>query len=172
MLSFRSGAIEQLMTHSKALDFKLHAGVYGDNPIKIAKRAIVQSSRDQDDILIIDTAGRMVGNDSLMRSIAHLIHEIQADRVYFVGEALTGTDGVAQLRGFNDYILRANATESKTSGIDAIILTKMDTVDHRTGAIINLTFETGIPIEFIGTGQTYQDLIPFNFPLYIRKLVK
>jgi len=77
----------------------------------------------------------------------------------FVGDALTGNDAIIQAREFYNNV-----------GFDAVILTKMD-ADAKGGAAITISYETGRPIIFVGTGQSYEDLVPFNPREFVRRLL-
>lgn len=100
--NFRSGAIEQLQTHASCLgDVPLYEKGYKEDPASIAKEALAECKRKKYDVLLIDTAGRMQGNEALMRAMAKLVHTNLPDIVLFVGEALVGNDAIDQLTKFN-----------------------------------------------------------------------
>lgn len=126
--TFRAGAIEQLRTHTKALNIPLYARGYDRDAASVAKDAIDQARRDGLNVVLIDTAGRMQHNEPLMRALAKLITLNKPDLVLFVGEALVGNDAVDQVREFNR-CLADMSEESKPRLIDGIILTKFDTID-------------------------------------------
>ena len=92
--NFRSGAIEQLATHAACLNIPLYERGYGDDPAIIAKEALAEARTKSYDVVLIDTAGRMQGNERLMRQLAKLVHLNQPDIVLFVGEALVGNDAI------------------------------------------------------------------------------
>lgn len=99
--NFRSGAVEQLATHAACLDIPIYEKGYKDDPSQIAKEAIQDAKAKGYDVVLIDTAGRMQGNEKLMRQLAKLVHVNQPDIVLFVGEALVGNDAIDQLTKFN-----------------------------------------------------------------------
>ena len=92
--NFRSGAIEQLQTHASCLDVPLYQKGYKDDPAIIAKEALQDAKNKRYDVVLIDTAGRMQGNEALMRALAKLVHVNKPDTVLFVGEALVGNDSI------------------------------------------------------------------------------
>lgn len=99
--TFRSGAIEQLKTHATALGVPLYSRGYNSDAAAVAHHAVGQATKNGDDVILIDTAGRMQDNDPLMRALAKLITVNNPDLILFVGEALVGNDAVDQLVKFN-----------------------------------------------------------------------
>ncbi|KAK4055957.1 hypothetical protein OIO90_002950 [Microbotryomycetes sp. JL221] len=175
--TFRSGAVEQLRVHVRnlgQLGESLQGGVglvredgtnmielyekgYGKDAAGIAKEAIAYGKDKEFDVVLIDTAGRMQDNEPLMRALAKLVTVNNPDKIVFVGEALVGNEAVDQLTKFNRS-LRDFSGSSNARGIDGMILTKFDTIDDKVGAALSMTYVTGQPILFVGTGQTYSDL--------------
>ncbi|KAI8462077.1 signal recognition particle receptor subunit alpha [Phakopsora pachyrhizi] len=145
---------------------------YGKDAAGIAKDAIQFAKENRFDVVLIDTAGRMQDNEPLMRSLGKLINVNRPDKILFVGEALVGNEAVDQLSKFDQSLKNFTANESNNGnynlggrlssgecrGVDGIILTKFDTIDDKVGASISMTYITGKPILFVGTGQTYTDL--------------
>jgi len=166
--TFRSGAVEQLKTHCRALNVRLFSQGYARDAGAVALRAIQEGKKQKDDVVLIDTAGRMQNNAPLMRSLVSLIQRNKPDLTLFVGEALVGNDGVDQLMEFN----RALQLNGNTHLIDGIILTKFDTVDDKVGAAISMTYKSRKPIVFIGTGQNYHDLKRLHAATLIKKLLQ
>ncbi|XP_076056093.1 signal recognition particle receptor alpha isoform X2 [Oratosquilla oratoria] len=181
--TFRAGAVEQLRTHMKHLNAlhppEAHNGVtmvnlyeqgYGKDAADIARHAIDHSRKQQYDVVLVDTAGRMQDNKPLMRALAKLIQVNEPDLTLFVGEALVGNEAVDQLVKFN----RALADHSTTKAllIDGIVLTKFDTIDDKVGAAISMTYITKQPIVFVGTGQTYTDLRSLDAKAVVESLMK
>lgn len=103
--NFRSGAVEQLKTHCRALNVDLFEKGYKDDPAYICKEAIEEAKKSNYDCVLIDTAGRMQDNKKLMENLAKLVEINQPDVILFVGEALTGNDSVDQLRKFNQALI-------------------------------------------------------------------
>ncbi|KAJ9085995.1 hypothetical protein DSO57_1008782 [Entomophthora muscae] len=134
--TFRSGAVEQLGVHAKNL-IKLQAGEvslfqrgYGKDSAAIAKEAIAFAQKNGFDVVLIDTAGRMQNNVSLMKALAKLVADNQPDKVIFVGEALVGNEAVDQLSKFNQALADFSGA-AVPRRIDGIILTKFDTIDDK-----------------------------------------
>ncbi|KAI0306777.1 SRP54-type protein [Multifurca ochricompacta] len=172
--TFRSGAVEQLRVHVRNLSMlsvggagdsegrvELYERGYGKDAAGIAKEAIAYGRDNGFDVVLIDTAGRMQDNEPLMRALAKLVSVNNPDKILFVGEALVGNEAVDQLTKF-DRALRdfsgAGTAVAKGRGIDGMLVTKWDTVDDKVGAALSMTYVTGQPIVFVGTGQTYTDL--------------
>lgn len=171
--TFRSGAIEQLQTHCTKLGgVPLYDLGYDADAATVCRHAIVQATKNKDDVLLIDTAGRMQHNDPLMRALVKLITVNNPDLILFVGEALVGNDGVDQLTQFNRCLKDLSDNPRNPRLIDGIVLTKFDTIDDKVGAAISMTYCTGQPIMFVGTGQTYKDLKRMNVKMLIKALLK
>ncbi|KAI9502778.1 hypothetical protein GGI25_005859 [Coemansia spiralis] len=176
--TFRSGAVEQLRVHVRNLralsenqNVEIFERGYGKDSAAIAKDAIAFGAANGFDVVLIDTAGRMQDNEPLMRALAKLVSVNTPDKILFVGEALVGNEAVDQLQKFNQ-ALRDFSGMSKPRHIDGIILTKFDTIDDRVGAALSMTYTTGQPIVFVGTGQTYTDLRKMNVSQVIRALLR
>uniref|UniRef100_A0A914UKG4 SRP54-type proteins GTP-binding domain-containing protein n=1 Tax=Plectus sambesii TaxID=2011161 RepID=A0A914UKG4_9BILA len=176
--TFRAGAVEQLRTHTKHLNalhpnsVQLYEQGYGKDPAGLAAQAVAIAAERQIDVVLVDTAGRMQDNEPLMRALSKLIVVNEPDLILFVGEALVGNEAVDQLVKFNQ-ALADNATPgSKARLIDGIVLTKFDTIDDKVGAAISMTYITGQPIVFVGTGQTYKDLKNLNANAVVNSLLK
>lgn len=182
--TFRAGAVEQLRTHTKHLNalhpakkhndqqmVQLYEKGYGKDAAGIAMEAINHAKEAKYDVVLVDTAGRMQDNEPLMRALTKLIKVNEPDMVLFVGEALVGNEAVDQLVKFNQAL--ADYSSSVTPHlIDGIVLTKFDTIDDKVGAAISMTYITGQPIVFVGTGQTYTDLKSLNAKAVVAALMK
>ena len=177
--------MEQLRTHVKRLNslypsqnpnekkniVELYEKGYRKDASSIATGAIKEAHASHRDVVLIDTAGRMQDNEPLMRSLSKLIRDNDPDLVLFVGEALVGNEAVDQLVKFNHAL--ANHSEQKSPRtIDGIVLTKFDTIDDKVGSAISMTYITGQPILFVGTGQTYTDLKTINSKAVVQLLMK
>lgn len=168
--TFRAGAVEQLKTHARALEVPLFERGYGRDAAGVAREGIAWAHQLQCDIVLVDTAGRMQDNRPLMRALAKLIDVNLPDLVLFVGEALAGGDGVDQLLHFNRALTEA-AADSAPRLIDGILLTKFDTVGDKVGAAVSLVSSSGVPLLFVGVGQTYGDLRLPSAEAFCRALV-
>jgi signal recognition particle receptor subunit alpha len=94
--------------------------------------------------------------------------------VLFVGEALVGNEAVDQVKKFNQALIDNSTVRVGESArtIDGIVLTKFDTIDDKVGAAVSMTYTTGQPIVFVGTGQTYSDLKSLNVQSVVQALLK
>ncbi|KHO45403.1 MAG: fused signal recognition particle receptor [archaeon GW2011_AR3] len=156
--TFRAAAIHQLEEHAKKLDVKLIKHDYGADPAAVAFDAVEHAKSKGKDVVLIDTAGRQHSNTNLVDEMKKIIRVVKPDLKIFVGDSLTGNDVVEQSKTFDQAV-----------GIDAIILTKAD-VDEKGGAALSVSFVTGKPIIYIGMGQAYDDLKPFDKTIVIKSL--
>eukprot|EP01065_Artemidia_motanka_P018027 TRINITY_DN213_c2_g1_i1.p1 TRINITY_DN213_c2_g1~~TRINITY_DN213_c2_g1_i1.p1 ORF type:complete len:570 (+),score=199.85 TRINITY_DN213_c2_g1_i1:76-1785(+) len=170
--TFRSGAVEQLLVHSRRIDVPVFQKGYAKDAAEVAAHAIQQAKREGRDVVLVDTAGRMQDNAPLMAALAKLIHTNKPNLVLFVGEALVGNDGVDQLKKFNRALEDHTPVGMQTRGIDGILLTKFDTIDDKVGAAISMVHESGQPIVFVGVGQQYQDLRSLNPSVVVKSLLR
>lgn len=170
--NFRSGAVEQLKTHSRCLDVPVYDKGYKGDPAHIAKEAIALAKKEGYDVVLIDTAGRMQGNQPLMTALAKLVYVNTPDVTLFVGEALVGNEAIDQLTKFNQNLIDYSATkQNQCQEIDGIILTKFDAVDEKVGAAVSMVYTTGKPIVFIGVGEKYPHLKKLNPKTVIHALL-
>ena len=129
--NFRSGAVEQIMTHGRCLDIPVFQRGYKDDPAIIAHDAVREATSRKIDVVLIDTAGRMQDNEPLMKSLSRLVNLNQPNLITFIGEALVGNDGVDQLMKFNQALLEMAPDNTNPREIDAILISKFDTVDEK-----------------------------------------
>jgi len=180
--TFRAGAVEQLRTHTRRLNslhptsaglpsVQLYEKGYGKDAAGIAMEAINHARDTGIDVVLVDTAGRMQDNEPLMRALAKLISVNAPDLVLFVGEALVGNEAIDQLVKFNAALADHSAQDDPHT-IDGIVLTKFDTIDDKVGSAISMTYISGQPIVFVGTGQTYTDLKSLNAKAVVSALMK
>jgi fused signal recognition particle receptor len=148
--TFRAAAIDQLQLHANNLNVKLIKHDYGSDPAAVAFDAVEYAKAHNLDAVLIDTAGRMHSNSNLMEELKKIIRVAKPDLKIFVGEAIVGNDAVDQCKQFNDAV-----------EVDGIILSKAD-VDEKGGAAISISYVTKKPILYLGVGQNYSDLEPFN----------
>jgi len=148
--TFRAAAIDQLREHTDKLGVKLISQGYHADPAAVAFDAIKHAKANKIDVVLIDTAGRLHSNTNLMQELEKVVRVNKPNLKIFVGESITGNDCVEQAKVFDSLV-----------GIDAIILSKAD-VDEKGGAAISVSYVTGKPILYLGTGQTYDDLVPFE----------
>ncbi|MBI4449377.1 signal recognition particle-docking protein FtsY [Candidatus Woesearchaeota archaeon] len=148
--TFRAAAIDQLQLHADKLGVKLIKHDYGSDPAAVAFDAIKHAQSKGKQIVLIDTAGRMQSNVNLMDEMQKIVRVAKPDLTIFIGESITGNDCVEQARSFDEAV-----------GIDGIILSKAD-IDEKGGAAISVSYVTKKPILFLGVGQGYDDLKPFD----------
>lgn len=148
--TFRAAAIDQLQEHADKLNVKMIKHDYGSDPAAVAFDAIKFAEAKAQDIVIIDTAGRLHSNVNLMDELKKVHRVSNPDFVLFVGESITGNDCVEQAKEFN-----------KAVPIDGIILSKAD-IDEKGGAAISISYVLGKPILYLGVGQNYEDLEVFD----------
>jgi fused signal recognition particle receptor len=156
--TFRAGAIEQLQKHSERLGVKLIKHQAGADPAAVAYDAIEHAKARHKDVVLIDTAGRMHSNINLMDEMKKIKRVAPPHMVIFVGDALSGNDTVIQAQKFDEAV-----------GIDCAVLTKID-ADAKGGAALSIAHAVGKPIAFVGIGQEYDDLIPFNPKWMVNRL--
>jgi len=154
----RTGSLEQLEGHAKNLGVRLIKHTYGADAAAVAFDAINHAKAHGINVVLIDTAGRMQTNKNLMEEMRKIIKVTKPDLIFFVGDALTGNDAVEQAADFNKYI-----------NFDASILTKTD-ADTRGGAAISIAYVTKKPTIYLGTGQSYEDLVLFKPEYIIEKI--
>ena len=148
--TYRAGSIEQLEEHAKRLGVRMIKHRYGADPAAVAYDAIAHAKAHGVSAVLIDTAGRIQTNKNLMNELGKIKRVIDPDLTVLTVDALTGNDAVMQAEEFH-----------KSVGIDGTILTKVD-ADVKGGAALSVTYVTGKPIVFIGTGQGYEDLEEFS----------
>ncbi|MDA8104792.1 MAG: signal recognition particle protein, partial [Nitrospiraceae bacterium] len=146
----RPAAIDQLIALGKQIDVAVFASRDTKDPVRVARDALAKSRADAHDIVIIDTAGRLHIDESLMQELKKVKEGIAPKETLLVADSMTGQDAVTIAKHFNDQI-----------GIDGIILTKMDG-DARGGAALSIRAVTQKPIKFIGMGEKIDMLEPFH----------
>jgi len=156
--TFRAGAIQQLQKHADRLAIKLIKHDFGADPAAVAYDAIQHAKAHHKDFVLIDTAGRMQTNINLMEEMKKIKRVASPHLIIFVGDALTGNDAVEQAKKFDEAV-----------GIDGVILTKVD-ADAKGGASISISYALKKPLYFIGTGQGYDDQIPFKADWMMRRI--
>jgi fused signal recognition particle receptor len=156
----RPGAIEQLIEHADRLSLKVVSQRYGADPAAVGRDGVLYAKAHHIDCLLVDTAGRMQTNQNLMEEMAKVARVVNPDFKMFVADALTGNDAVSQAELFNRHV-----------GFDGVVLTKAD-ADVRGGAALSIVFSTSKPVLFLGVGQGYDDLEPFDHKKFLQSLLK
>jgi fused signal recognition particle receptor len=153
--TFRAGAIEQLTEHANRLNIKIIAQNYGADPAAVARDASLYAKSHKIDCVLIDTAGRMQTSKNLMEQIEKITKVVKPDLKIFVGDSLAGNDTVNQAREFFQSVK-----------FDGAILTKSD-ADARGGAALSVVKITSKPVLYVGVGQEYADLKPFDKNVFL-----
>lgn len=150
---------------------------YKEEPANIAYEAIkdvffylTKATKKRIDAVLVDTAGRMQDNQPLMKELARLVKLNKPNLVVFIGEALVGNGAVDQITKFNK-ALNEESTPDFTPQIDAILLSKFDTVDDKVGTALSLVYSTSKPILFVGVGQKYPNLKELNVNTVVHALL-
>ncbi len=147
---YRPAAIDQLEIVGKAVNTPVYTNRESNNAEQIALEAVKEAQKRGCNVLIVDTAGRLQIDESLMDELKTLKASVKPHEILLVVDALTGQDAVNIAEGFNEAL-----------GVDGIIMTKMDG-DSRGGAALSVKSVTGKPIKFMGTGEKYNALEPFH----------
>lgn len=156
--TFRAASIEQIKEHSERLNIPLIKHDYESDPAAVGFDAIKYAKKNNIDVVLIDTAGRMHTKKNLLAEMEKISRVTKPDLKIFVAEAIAGNDATEQARSFNELI-----------GIDGSILTKAD-IDEKGGAILSIAAITKKPIIYLGTGQKYDDLILFKKQNFIKTI--
>ncbi|HKA16292.1 MAG TPA: signal recognition particle protein [Myxococcota bacterium] len=147
---YRPAAVHQLQTLGAQLGVPVHAGVEGDAPAAICAAAAQRAKASGLDAIVYDTAGRLAIDDELMRELEEITAATQPANTLLVCDALMGRDAVTVAKGFAHRL-----------ALDGLVLTKLDG-DARGGAALAVKAVTGVPIKFLGTGETLERLEEFR----------
>jgi len=148
--TFRAGAIDQLAAHAERLGIRCVKSQRGGDSAAVARDAIESARAKGEEVVIIDTSGRMQNKSNLMEELQKVHRVTNPHLVIFVADALAGNDAVTQAIEFQRRLT-----------FDGAALCKLDT-DARGGAALSISHATGRPIILAGTGQGYDDLEPFD----------
>ena len=146
---YRPAAIKQLEVVGGQLDIPVFQ-MGQENPVKIAKAAIRHAQQHGNDMVFLDTAGRLHVDEALMNELKAIKAEVEPSEILLVVDAMTGQDAVNAAQSFNEWL-----------DIDGVMLTKLDG-DARGGAALSVKAVTGKPIKFIGTGEKLDMIEPFH----------
>ena len=147
---YRPAAIDQLKIVGRNVDVPVFSMGTNVNPVQIAKAGVEEAKRTNRDLVIIDTAGRLHVDETLMEELENIKEAVQPDEILLVVDAMTGQDAVNVAESFNEHL-----------DITGIVLTKLDG-DARGGAALSIRSVTGKPIKFIGVGEKIDDLQVFH----------
>lgn len=148
---YRPAAIEQLKTLGGQINTPVYTEEGNNNPVQIAENAIKHAKKNGNDIVIIDTAGRLAIDEQMMTEIANIKKAINPHEILFVVDAMTGQDAVNTAKAFNERL-----------DFDGVVLTKLDG-DTRGGAAISIRSVVDKPIKFVGVGEKL-DAIDVFYP--------
>ena len=146
---YRPAAIKQLQVNGEKQGVPVFSMGDHQNPVDIAKAAIEHAKNNDLNVVILDTAGRLHVDETMMEELANIQKAIKVDQTIFVVDAMTGQDAVNVAKSFNEQI-----------ELDGVILTKMDG-DTRGGAALSIRAVTGKPILYVGMGEKLSDLEQF-----------
>jgi len=147
---YRPAAIEQLSVLGSQTEVPVYREDESKNPVQIAKNGIAQAKKNGQNVVIIDTAGRLAIDEEMMNEIAAVKEAIHPHEILFVVDAMTGQDAVNTAKAFNDRL-----------DFDGVVLTKLDG-DTRGGAAISIRSVVDKPIKFISTGEKMEALDLFH----------
>jgi fused signal recognition particle receptor len=157
--TFRAAAIEQSEYHAKKVGAPIIKSTYGADPASVAFDAIKYATAHGIDTVLIDTAGRQETNRNLLREVEKMYRVAKPDITVYVAESTGGNAVLGQIGEF-----------SKSIKVDGIILTKLD-CDAKGGNAISIAHSAGIPILFLGTGESYDDIVPYSPDFILDRII-
>ena len=146
---YRPAAIQQLQVNGEKQGVEVFTMGDGHKPVNIAKAAVEHAAKNGNNVVILDTAGRLHVDEDMMQELIRIKEEVNVDQTILVVDAMTGQDAVNVAESFNQKV-----------GIDGVILTKMDG-DTRGGAALSIKAISGKPILYVGMGEKLSDLEQF-----------
>jgi signal recognition particle subunit SRP54 len=147
---YRPAAIEQLKVLGEQINVPVYSEEGSKDPVQIAKNAIKQAKKDGQNLVIVDTAGRLAIDEEMMNEIAAINKAIEPHETLFVVDSMTGQDAVNTAKEFNDRL-----------DFDGVVLTKLDG-DTRGGAALSIRSVVNKPIKFIGSGEKMEAIDIFH----------
>ena len=147
---YRPAAIEQLKVLGEQIGVPVYSEPESKNPVQIALNAIAEAKKQNLDLVIVDTAGRLALDEEMMNEIEAIKRAITPNETLFVVDAMTGQDAVNTAKEFNDRL-----------DFDGVVLTKLDG-DTRGGAALSIRTVVNKPIKFVGTGEKMEAIDPFR----------
>ncbi|MDQ2180059.1 signal recognition particle protein [Marinifilum sp. D714] len=147
---YRPAAIDQLHVLGEQIGVPVYSDKENKNPVKIAKAAIKEAKANGNDLVIVDTAGRLAIDEEMMNEIEAVKKSIDPTETLFVVDSMTGQDAVNTAKEFNDRL-----------DFDGVVLTKLDG-DTRGGAALSIRSVVNKPIKFVGTGEKMEALDVFH----------
>ena len=147
---YRPAAIEQLKVVGEQVGVEVYSELDNKDVVAIAQQAIQQAKAKGNDVVIVDTAGRLAVDEEMMNEISQLKNAIHPDETLFVVDSMTGQDAVNTAKEFNDRL-----------DFDGVVLTKLDG-DTRGGAALSIRTVVTKPIKFVGTGEKMDAIDVFH----------
>ncbi|MCK9592645.1 MAG: signal recognition particle-docking protein FtsY [Methanoregula sp.] len=157
--TYRAGAIEQIGVHAERIGIKIIQHKEGADPSAVLFDTVQYAQSHKIDVVLADTAGRFHTKSNLMNQLEKIRRVMKPDLIVYVDEAVAGNDAIVRAAEFD-----------RTVGADAVVLTKAD-MDSRGGAAISIAHTIGKPLMFLGTGQGYEDIIPFDPDQVVEELL-
>ena len=164
--TFRAAAIDQLEVHAQRLGCRLVKQKSGSDPGSVVYDAITSAKARGEHLVLVDTAGRMHNKENLLRELSKIDKIVQGRGIdsesymkFLVIDSTTGQNGISQAELFNQAVK-----------LDALILSKYDSL-AKGGALVQIGEKFDIPIAFVGTGETYADMHPFDKDEFLNSLV-
>lgn len=147
---YRPAAIDQLTMLAKQLDMPCYPSTAEMDPVDIARAAVEEAHAQQASVVLLDTAGRLHIDETLMQELVAIKEAVQPQEILFVADAMTGQDAVTVAEAFNEKL-----------GITGVVLTKMDG-DARGGAALSIKSVTGAPVKYVGLGEKLSEIEVFH----------
>jgi len=157
--TYRAGALDQLGIHAERAGIRVIQHQPGADPSAVLYDAVQYATAHSIDVVLADTAGRFHNRANLMNQLGKIKRVMKPDLIVYVDEAVAGNDAVVRAQEFESWV-----------GSDAVVLTKAD-IDPKGGAAISITHTIGKPILFLGTGQGYEDIVPFSPERLVNELL-
>lgn len=147
---YRPAAINQLQVLGEQIKVPVYAEVENKNPVEIAKNAIAEAKANGQNVVIIDTAGRLAVDEEMMQEVGQIREAVQPHEILFVVDSMTGQDAVNTAKAFNDRL-----------DFTGVVLTKLDG-DTRGGAALSIQYTVEKPIKFVSMGEKMETLDVFH----------
>jgi len=147
---YRPAAIDQISVLAEQVSAEVYKEIENKDPISISSNAVKYAKKNNHDVVIIDTAGRLAVDEAMMTEITNIKSSINPDEILFVVDSMTGQDAVNSAKAFNDIL-----------DFNGVVLTKLDG-DSRGGAALSIKSVVDKPIKFIGTGEKMDALDAFH----------
>ncbi len=164
--TFRAAAVDQLDIHAERLGMRIVKQHTGSDPGAVVYDAVTSALAQKDDLVLVDTAGRMHNKENLMRELQKMDKIVKGRGVgeknyhkFLVIDATTGQNGLSQASLFNQAVK-----------LDGVILTKYDSA-AKGGALVQIGKTLSLPVLFVGTGEKYSDIHPFDKEEYLNALI-